>query len=55
MRNEFYGLKELFLKFQSVSKDLQIISMGMSADYEIAIDQGSTMVRIGSAIFGRRN
>ena len=55
VRNEFAGLKELFLKFQSVSKDLQIISMGMSADYEIAIDQGSTMVRVGSAIFGQRN
>ena len=55
VRNEFAGLKELFLKFQSVSKDLQIISMGMSSDYEIAIEQGSTMVRVGSAIFGKRN
>ena len=55
VRNEFAGLKELFLKFQSVSKDLQIISMGMSNDYEIAIEQGSTMVRVGSAIFGKRN
>ena len=55
VRNEFAGLKELFLKFQSVSKHLQIISMGMSTDYEIAIEQGSTMVRVGSAIFGRRN
>ena len=55
VRNEFAGLKELFLKFQSVSKDLQIISMGMSTDYEIAIEQGSTMVRLGSAIFGKRN
>ena len=55
VRNEFAGLKELFLKFQSVSKDLQIISMGMSTDYEIAIEQGSTMVRVGSAIFGQRN
>ena len=55
VRNEFAGLKELFLKFQSFSKDLQIISMGMSADYEIAIAQGSTMVRVGSAIFGKRN
>lgn len=55
VRNEFAGLKELFLKFQSVSKDLQIISMGMSTDYEIAIEQGSTMVRVGSAIFGKRN
>ena len=55
VRNEFAGLKELFLKFQSVSEHLQIISMGMSTDYEIAIQQGSTMVRVGSAIFGRRN
>ena len=55
VRNEFAGLKELFLKFQSVSKDFQIISMGMSANYEIAIEQGSTMVRVGSAVFGRRN
>ena len=55
VRNEFAGLKELFLKFQSVSKDLQIISMGMSADYEIAIEQGSNMIRVGSAIFGPRN
>ena len=55
VRNEFAGLKELFLKFQSVSKDLQIISMGMSTDYQIAIEQGSTMVRVGSAIFGKRN
>ena len=54
VRNEFAGLKELFLKFQSVSKDLQIISMGMSTDYEIAIEQGSTMVRVGSAIFGKK-
>ena len=55
VRNEFAGLKELFLKFQSVTEHLQIISMGMSTDYEIAVEQGSTMVRLGSAIFGRRN
>jgi len=55
VRNEFAGLKELFLKFQSVSEHLQIISMGMSTDYEIAIEQGSTMIRLGTAIFGKRN
>ena len=54
VRNEFASLKELFLKFQSVNIDLQIISMGMSNDFEIAIEQGSTMVRVGSAIFGQR-
>ena len=55
VRNEFAGLKELFLKFQSVSQCMQIVSMGMSSDYEIAIEQGSTMVRVGYAIFGQRN
>ena len=55
LRNEFAYLKALFLKCQSVSQDMQIVSMGMSSDYEIAIDQGSTMVRVGSAIFGQRN
>ena len=55
LRNEFAYLKALFLKYQSVSQDMQIVSMGMSSDYEIAIEQGSTMVRVGSAIFGKRN
>lgn len=55
LRNEFAYLKALFLKCQSVSQDMQIVSMGMSSDYEIAIEQGSTMVRVGSAIFGQRN
>ena len=55
LRNEFASLKALFLKCQSVSQDMQIVSMGMSSDYEIAIEQGSTMVRVGSAIFGQRN
>ena len=55
LRNEFAALKSLFLKFQSVSQDMQIVSMGMSSDYEIAIEQGSTMVRVGSVIFGQRN
>ena len=55
LRNEFTYLKALFLKCQSVSQDMQIVSMGMSSDYEVAIEQGSTMVRVGSAIFGQRN
>jgi len=55
LRNEFAYLKALFLKCQSVNQDMQILSMGMSSDYEIAIEQGSTMVRLGSVIFGQRN
>jgi len=34
--------------------DLPVLSMGMSGDYEAAIAEGATMVRVGSAIFGRR-
>ncbi|WP_139957874.1 YggS family pyridoxal phosphate-dependent enzyme [Flavicella sediminum] len=48
--NEFQTLKSFFDEFQ-----LQILSMGMSGDYKIAIKNGSTMVRVGSSIFGTRN
>ena len=57
IRKEFKYLKSLFDKYaQSSDADcrLQILSMGMSADYAIAIEEGSTMVRIGSLIFGER-
>ena len=37
------------------NKDITILSLGMSGDYQLAIEQGSTMVRVGSAIFGHRN
>ena len=52
----FARVKELFDRFsQDVrSADFSILSMGMSGDFELAIAQGSTMVRIGSAIFGAR-
>lgn len=45
-------LKESFFKDSSYFKE---ISMGMSGDYKLAIEQGSTMIRVGSSIFGRRN
>ena len=55
---EFYELKTLFkgLKESFFRKDdyFQEISMGMSSDYKVAIEQGSTMVRLGSNIFGKR-
>ena len=48
--------KNLSTVFQSIkSTQITILSMGMSGDYKIAIEQGSTMVRVGSAIFGHRN
>lgn len=59
VRKEFRGLKQLFedLKTRTLPDfvELKEISMGMSGDYLIAQEEGSTMVRIGSAIFGRRN
>jgi len=58
VRSEFAGLKTTFQEIkQSVSHsrvDMTHLSMGMSSDYEIALEEGSTMVRIGSAIFGTR-
>ena len=59
IRSEFRGLKQLFeaLKKRTLPSfvDLKELSMGMSGDYQIAQEEGSTMVRIGSAIFGSRN
>jgi uncharacterized pyridoxal phosphate-containing UPF0001 family protein len=58
IRNEFKGLKMLFDKVKSdffeAQDTFKEISMGMSSDYLIAIEEGSTLVRIGSAIFGSR-
>jgi PLP dependent protein len=59
IRQEFQGLKQLFdeLKDRNLPEFIQMneLSMGMSGDYQIAQEEGSTMVRIGSAIFGARN
>ena len=54
VRHEFQELKRLFDKHQSKFGENPILSMGMSGDYQIAIDQGSTMIRIGSSLFGSR-
>jgi len=50
VRNEFRLLKKLFENHTG----LTILSMGMSSDYKIAVEEGSTMVRIGSLLFGER-
>ena len=55
IRNEFKKLKTLFVKLQTTNNQLQTLSMGMSSDYKIALEEGSTMVRIGSLLFGKRN
>lgn len=51
---EFELLQGLYVRFRE-SKNLSILSMGMSGDYKLAIENGSTMIRVGSAIFGARN
>ncbi len=58
VRAEFIYLKSLFDKYaqpQTTNHQLQTLSMGMSADYKIAVQEGSNMVRIGSLLFGERN
>lgn len=54
VRSEFKFLKSLFDKFEIRNSKLEILSMGMSADYKIAIEEGSTMIRVGSLLFGAR-
>ena len=59
VRQEFRSLTTLFSQVKetyfSSDSDFKEISMGMSGDYKLAIEEGSTMVRVGSAIFGERN
>ena len=55
IRQEFTFLKTNFEDLKSRFNSLSILSMGMSGDYKIAIDCGSTMIRVGSSIFGERN
>ena len=55
IRKEFQQLKSLFEKIKPTFPHLLHLSMGMSGDYKIAIEEGSTMIRVGSSIFGSRN
>ncbi|MGC6428826.1 MAG: YggS family pyridoxal phosphate-dependent enzyme [Flavobacteriales bacterium] len=55
IRNEFKLIKSLFEKFKKDnSSEFNTLSIGMSGDYNIAIEEGSTMIRVGSGIFGSR-
>lgn len=58
VKQEFLSVKTLFdecAKFQIPNLKCEIISMGMSGDYQLAMECGSNMVRVGSLIFGNRN
>jgi pyridoxal phosphate enzyme (YggS family) len=54
IRTEFKRLKSIFENFTTPNSQLKTLSMGMSSDYKIAIEEGSNMVRIGSLLFGER-
>lgn len=53
LNSEFAKINNLFKKIKN--KKINILSIGMSGDYKLAINNGSTMIRIGSTIFGNRN
>jgi len=55
IRNSFSRLRNLLEELNKNGFNLKHLSMGMTNDYEIAIEEGATMLRIGSAIFGRRD
>ncbi len=55
IRKSFVDLRNLRDKINQNGFDLRELSMGMTNDYEIAIEEGATMLRIGSAIFGQRD
>ena len=55
IQKEFKHLKSMQKKLSTVNYPLSILSMGMTSDYTIAIEEGSTMIRVGSLIFGSRN
>ena len=57
-RKYFQQIRQLFvdIKRKNIDNvDMHVLSMGMSGDYEVAIEEGATMVRIGTGIFGARN
>ena len=58
IESEFLKLKSAFDQLKTLDPSntkFEVISMGMSGDYPIAIDCGSTLIRVGSSIFGERN
>ena len=56
-RKHFRNLHQLYIDMKSKNTDninMEILSMGMTGDYEVAIEEGATMVRVGTGIFGNR-
>ncbi len=58
VRKEFKGLKKVFDELKrsnDANIEMKELSMGMSGDYQMAVEEGSTLIRVGSSIFGARN
>ena len=53
--DEFKKMENLFKEMKSIDSNFKILSIGMSDDYQLAINNGSNMIRVGSKIFGQRN
>ena len=51
----FRRMREIFESLRAVRKNFDFLSMGMTHDYKIAVEEGANVVRIGTAIFGARN
>jgi len=54
VRSEFRHLKSIFYELKTYNSQLTTLSMGMSSDYKIAIEEGSNMIRVGTLLFGER-
>lgn len=57
-RDHFRNLRQLMIDIKTKNIDnvtMNILSMGMTGDYEVAIEEGATMIRVGTGIFGERN
>lgn len=55
IQKEFNSLNDKFINLNNNLSSFSILSMGMSNDYELALSEGSNMIRVGSKIFGERN
>ena len=53
-KQQFSQAKKLFEKIKKINNEIEILSMGMSNDYQVAISCDSNMVRLGTVIFGKR-
>ena len=54
LKHELVSLKKIFVSLKNQNNNIDTLSVGMSNDYKLALNYGSTMIRVGSHIFGAR-